>query len=70
MSHPTEKDMSASTPKPPAEPLDEQLDEALEETFPASDPIAVDPPESKPQPPHDEKKTGDTHGHGHSRDKH
>ncbi|WP_198665452.1 hypothetical protein [Paraburkholderia kururiensis] len=29
----------------PVEPADERLDEALEETFPASDPIAVDPAE-------------------------
>lgn len=62
----TEKGMSASTPKPPPEPLDEQLDEALEETFPASDPIAVDPRPSKPQPADDDKKGGTsrrTHKH-------
>ncbi|WEY37375.1 hypothetical protein [Paraburkholderia sp. SUR17] len=29
----------------PVESADERLDEALEETFPASDPIAVDPTE-------------------------
>jgi hypothetical protein len=36
-----------STTQPPAhhhvQSLDERLDEALDETFPASDPIAVDP---------------------------
>lgn len=52
----TEKGMSASTPKPHTEPQEEQLDEALEETFPASDPIAVDPKPSKPQSADDEKK--------------
>lgn len=48
--------MSASTPKPHTEPQEEQLDEALEETFPASDPIAVDPKPSKPRSEDDEKK--------------
>jgi len=48
--------MSASTPEPHTEPLEEQLDEALEETFPASDPIAVDPKPSKQQPADDDKK--------------
>jgi hypothetical protein len=52
----TEKGMSASTPKPHAEPREDLLDEALEETFPASDPIAVHPEPSKPQPADDEKK--------------
>jgi hypothetical protein len=38
-----------TAPNPPApepvESVDDRLDEALEETFPASDPIAVDPTE-------------------------
>jgi hypothetical protein len=41
----------------PAESTDERLDEALEETFPASDPIAVDPEKTKEdQDPAREKK--------------
>ncbi|MFP6558714.1 hypothetical protein WJ542_10390 [Paraburkholderia sp. B3] len=35
--------MSASKPKTPAPAPEDPLDEALEETFPASDPIAVEP---------------------------
>ena len=50
--------MSASTPKPRAEPSEDLLDEALEETFPASDPIAVHPEPSKPQPTDDDKQNG------------
>jgi hypothetical protein len=42
-----ENGMSASK-KPRIEPLEQRLDEALEETFPASDPIAVDPIPWKP----------------------
>ncbi|WP_118179027.1 hypothetical protein [Paraburkholderia phosphatilytica] len=38
---------SGDTPHTP----DELLDEALEETFPASDPIAVDPPDAPKRPP-------------------
>ncbi|MGF7134240.1 hypothetical protein P3T40_005741 [Paraburkholderia sp. EB58] len=34
---------------PPAETGEDRLDEALDETFPASDPIAVDPTE-RPHP--------------------
>lgn len=60
----TEKGMSASTPKPHTEPLEEQLDEALEETFPASDPIAVDPKPQKPPPADHEKKGANTGRHG------
>ena len=56
--------MSASTPKPHAEPREDQLDEALEETFPASDPIAVHPEPSKPQLPDDEKKDRNAGRHG------
>lgn len=47
--------MSASN-KPRAEPLEQRLDEALEETFPASDPIAVDPDPQKPVRAADENK--------------
>jgi hypothetical protein len=40
-----------STSKPKSQPaelsVEQRLDEALAETFPASDPIAVDPDESK-----------------------
>lgn len=42
----TENIMSASK-TPPTQPPVDPLDEALEETFPASDPIAVDPPPQK-----------------------
>jgi hypothetical protein len=44
--------MSTSKPKPqPAEPgVEQRLDEALAETFPASDPIAVDPEEPNRTP--------------------
>jgi hypothetical protein len=50
-----ENGMSASN-KPRTEPLEQRLDEALEETFPASDPIAVDPMPSKPARAADEQK--------------
>jgi hypothetical protein len=39
---------------PPAQTAEDRLDEALDETFPASDPIAVDPterPHPTPVPP-------------------
>ncbi len=39
----TENIMSASKPKAPPPASEDALDEALEETFPASDPIAVEP---------------------------
>jgi hypothetical protein len=39
----TETAMSASKPKSPQPSQEDPLDEALDETFPASDPIAVDP---------------------------
>ncbi len=44
--------MSTSKPNTPKPPLteDQRLDEALEETFPASDPIAVDPHEPRHEP--------------------
>jgi hypothetical protein len=49
-----------SKPKPgkpePQAPAEDRLDEALEETFPASDPIAVDPEEEPAEPPAREKK--------------
>jgi hypothetical protein len=39
----------------PVDSLEERLDEALGETFPASDPIAVDPTEpTKPAKPRDD----------------
>ncbi|MCG5073925.1 hypothetical protein [Paraburkholderia tagetis] len=56
--------MSPSKPKPSQPSQEDALDEALEETFPASDPIAVDPPPSKPKPADDAKKGRDTHRHG------
>ena len=56
--------MSSSKPKSPPPSQDDALDEALEETFPASDPIAIDPPRSRPQPADDTKKGDDTHRHG------
>lgn len=48
---------------PPVETAEDRLDEALDETFPASDPIAVDPAErprhpQKPHAPAKEKKHG------------
>ena len=65
----TETAMSASRsnkPQPPSQ--EDSLDEALEETFPASDPIAVDPAPARSQParqPPDETNKGrDTHRHG------
>jgi len=61
----TENGMSAPTPKSPTEQREAQLDEALEETFPASDPIAVNPePPSHPKPAQDEKKRGSGERHG------
>lgn len=42
-------------PEPDATPRD-PLDEALEETFPASDPIAVQPEEEPDKPPVKDKK--------------
>ena len=61
--------MSASRPKTPPSSQDDLLDEALEETFPASDPIAVDPspPASrsrKAQPAGEIHKHRDAHRHG------
>ena len=44
-----------STPEPHA-PVEDRLDEALDETFPASDPIAVDPEEEPAEHPTKEKK--------------
>jgi hypothetical protein len=51
-----EQDMSKPKPHapPPAQTAEDRLDEALDETFPASDPIAVDPterPHPTPVPP-------------------
>lgn len=50
--------MSTAQPRTPepAEPADERLDEALEETFPASDPIAVNPTEPATPAPSPEKR--------------
>ncbi|SDQ49051.1 hypothetical protein SAMN05443245_1577 [Paraburkholderia fungorum] len=42
--HPEPKPASSASP---AESMDSRLDEALEESFPASDPIAVDPAEPR-----------------------
>jgi hypothetical protein len=59
--------MSSSKPKSPPPSQEDALDEALDETFPASDPIAVDPRPSKPQKPQpadDTHKGRDTHHHG------
>lgn len=57
--------MSASKPPPPQTPPEDPLDEALEETFPASDPISIDPSPARPAPPAEEKpKHGETHRHG------
>jgi hypothetical protein len=54
--------MSASKTPPTQRPVD-PLDEALEETFPASDPIAVDPPPQKRGQSGDAKKRGREAGH-------
>ena len=60
--------MSASKPKAPQPSQKDPLDEALDETFPASDPIAVDPSPTGSQPkPHsadESHKSRDTHRHG------
>jgi hypothetical protein len=60
--------MSASKPKTPQSPPEDSLDEALEETFPASDPIAVEPSPAGSRPPSkssdESHKKGDTHRHG------
>ncbi|WP_042338103.1 hypothetical protein [Paraburkholderia ferrariae] len=48
--------MSASKPKAPTPPQQDPLDEALEETFPASDPIAIEP---EPDPESGKHKHGD-----------
>jgi hypothetical protein len=57
--------MSSSKPKSPPPSQDDALDEALDETFPASDPIAIDPPPSKkPQPADDARKGRESHRHG------
>ncbi|MBV8259911.1 MAG: hypothetical protein JO239_02920 [Paraburkholderia sp.] len=61
--------MSASRPKAPPPSQDDLLDEALKETFPASDPVAVDPspavsPSGKNQPPGESQKHRDAHRHG------
>lgn len=37
----------STTTQQPLESTDSRLDEALEESFPASDPIAIDVPESR-----------------------
>jgi hypothetical protein len=48
-----------NTPKAQEAPqsAEERLDEALEETFPASDPIAVDPEEANEADHQDKKKS-------------
>jgi hypothetical protein len=45
-----ENAMSASKPKAPPPAPQDPLDEALEETFPASDPIAVEPSPARHEP--------------------
>ncbi|PVX73596.1 hypothetical protein [Paraburkholderia unamae] len=59
--------MSASKPKTPQPSQDDPLDEALEETFPASDPVAIDPKpadsQPKPQSPDKSHKGHDSHRH-------
>ncbi|WP_233863565.1 hypothetical protein [Paraburkholderia adhaesiva] len=54
--------MSASKTPPTHRPVD-PLDEALEETFPASDPIAVDPPPQKRAQAAHGKRKGREAGH-------
>lgn len=54
--------MSASK-HPPTQPPADPLDEALEETFPASDPIAIDPPPQKRGHSNEAKKKGRETGH-------
>ncbi|SDC39400.1 hypothetical protein [Paraburkholderia lycopersici] len=60
--------MSASKQKQPQTSQEDPLDEALEETFPASDPIAVDPTPTGSQPKHqpadEHHKSRDAHRHG------
>lgn len=56
--------MRSSKQKSPPPSQDDALDEALEETFPASDPIAIDPPPSRPKPHDDSHKHHETHRHG------
>jgi hypothetical protein len=54
-----------SKPKPhapePAEAAEDRLDEALDETFPASDPIAVDPAVASEEPRKKSKEHGSSH---------
>ncbi|HEY1997386.1 hypothetical protein [Paraburkholderia sp.] len=45
----------------PAKTAEDRLDEALDETFPASDPIAIDPGEDRPDPPHAPEKDKKRH---------
>jgi hypothetical protein len=59
----TETIMSASKPKTPTPAPEDPLDEALDETFPASDPIAVDPESSKHKHGDDAKKKSHEGGH-------
>lgn len=56
--------MSASKPKTPTPSHEDPLDEALEETFPASDPIAIEPEPEKHKSDHEGKKKSHDHGHG------
>lgn len=41
--------------------LEDELDEALEDTFPASDPIAVDPKPDRAPPKPEKRKPGQAH---------
>ncbi|WP_167759946.1 hypothetical protein [Paraburkholderia pallida] len=56
--------MSSSKPKSPQPSQDDALDEALEETFPASDPIAIDPPPTKRKSADETEKDHGKHHHG------
>ncbi|MBB3259581.1 hypothetical protein F4827_004456 [Paraburkholderia bannensis] len=56
--------MSASKPKSPPTQQEDPLDEALEETFPASDPISIDPsPAPAPAPASPKHKDDAKKGH-------
>lgn len=62
---PATENIMSSSKKTPTQPPRDPLDEALEETFPASDPIAVDPPPQKHAHSNDAKKKGhEAHHHG------
>jgi hypothetical protein len=64
----TETAMSASKQKPSHPSQEDSLDEALEETFPASDPIAIDPSRTGSQPK--SQPTDDAHKRHEAHEKH